>query len=65
MDKYRSNLYALDNIAKTNKNIDDTEKVLKCKHLYNKRRLVVYHTLLDDSFDKYHSIIRNLDSFLS
>jgi len=38
---------------------------LKKKYLCNKQELKYLHNILNDSMDKYHHIIKNLDRFLS
>jgi len=65
MTKYQNNLKALDNLRKTNKQINDIDDVLKKKYLCNKQELKYLHNILNDSMDKYHHIIKNLDRFLS
>ena len=65
MTKYQNNLKALDNLRKTNKQIDDIEKTLKGKYLCNKQELLCLQRMLNDSMNKYHNIMKNLDGFLS
>lgn len=65
MNKYKDNLKALDNLRRTNKQLDDVDAALQRKYLCNKQWLKDLHHMLDDSIDKYHGIIRNLDRFLS
>ena len=65
MTKYQNNLKALDNLRKTNKQLTSIDTTLKNKYLCNKQDLKDLQYLLDDSINKYHSIIRKLDRFLS
>ena len=65
MSKYQNNLKVLDNLLKTNKDINNIETNLKSKYLCNKQTLIDLQYILNDSIDKYHNIIKNLDQFLS
>jgi len=65
MDKYKDNLIALDKIRTTNRKLNDIDKTLKSKYEFNKKHVSLMHVMLEESIDRYHGIIRNLDRFLS
>jgi len=65
MDKYRNNLRAMDNLMKTNRQLNDIDSTLKRKYLCRMKDLSNLQSLLNNSVDKYHNIIKNLDGFLS
>ena len=65
MEKYNTNLASFDKIRKTNKKLNEIDKILHNKYTCNTKTLSLMHAMLNESIDKYHSIIRNLDGFLS
>jgi hypothetical protein len=62
MKTYQRNIEALDNLRQVNKKICKVEVTLKKKYLRNKRVTDDLINLMDDSMEKYHSIVKNLDS---
>ena len=65
MNKYKNNLKALDNLRKINKKITEIDIIIQNKYQFNKKRSENTKHILDNSMDKYHNIIKNLDVFLS
>jgi len=62
MKNYQANIKSLDNLRKVNKKISNVEVALKKKYLRNKRETEDLNNLLDDTLEKYYSIIKNLDA---
>lgn len=64
MKLYQNNIKSLDNLRQANKKINNVELTLKKKYIRNKKETDDLNKLLDDSLDKYHSIIKNLDKVI-
>ncbi len=64
MDHYKKNLQALGNLRDANHKISKIENTLKKKYLRNKKESILIQDLLEDSLNKYHNIIKNLDSVI-
>ena len=62
MNKYQNNIKSLDNLRKVNKKLNHIELSLKKKYLRNKRQTEDLDNLMEDTLEKYHSIIKNLDN---
>ncbi len=64
MDKYKKNISALDNLRLFNKRISNVEITLKKKYLRNQREYKDIQQMLENSIEKYHSIMKNLDNLI-
>jgi hypothetical protein len=64
MDNYKKNLTAIDNLRKTNSKITKIEYTLKGKYMRNNKEAKFNNNILEDSMNKYHNIIKNLDNSL-